>query len=121
MPYRVIVSGRAWSRTMITTLDGRSGPACTDGASSATARSETANASSTFLERDTGQPLSHSFDRSFLPDISTPSQMGERPPRRQDGSSAPLASVVQMDTFSIGGDLEVHRIGFGAMRITGDG
>jgi pyridoxine 4-dehydrogenase len=26
-----------------------------------------------------------------------------------------------MDTFSIGGDLEVHRLGFGAMRITGKG
>jgi pyridoxine 4-dehydrogenase len=26
-----------------------------------------------------------------------------------------------MDVFTIGGDLEVHRLGFGAMRITGDG
>jgi pyridoxine 4-dehydrogenase len=26
-----------------------------------------------------------------------------------------------VDTFRIGGDLEVHRLGFGAMRITGDG
>jgi len=26
-----------------------------------------------------------------------------------------------MDIFAIGGDLEVHRLGFGAMRITGDG
>ena len=26
-----------------------------------------------------------------------------------------------MDTFTIGGDLPVHRLGFGAMRITGDG
>ena len=26
-----------------------------------------------------------------------------------------------MDTFTIGGDLQVHRLGFGAMRITGDG
>jgi pyridoxine 4-dehydrogenase len=26
-----------------------------------------------------------------------------------------------MDNFTIGGDLEVHRLGFGAMRITGDG
>ena len=26
-----------------------------------------------------------------------------------------------MDTFKIGGDLEVRRLGFGAMRITGDG
>jgi pyridoxine 4-dehydrogenase len=26
-----------------------------------------------------------------------------------------------MDVFAIGGDLEVHRLGFGAMRITGDG
>jgi aryl-alcohol dehydrogenase-like predicted oxidoreductase len=26
-----------------------------------------------------------------------------------------------MDTFTIGGDMEVHRLGFGAMRVTGDG
>jgi pyridoxine 4-dehydrogenase len=26
-----------------------------------------------------------------------------------------------MDTFTVGGDLEVHRLGFGAMRVTGDG
>ena len=26
-----------------------------------------------------------------------------------------------MDTFSIGGDLDVRRLGFGAMRITGTG
>ena len=26
-----------------------------------------------------------------------------------------------MDTFTIGGDLEVHRLGFGAMRVTGRG
>jgi pyridoxine 4-dehydrogenase len=32
-----------------------------------------------------------------------------------------VASVNRMDTFTIGGDLEVHRLGFGAMRITGDG
>ena len=33
----------------------------------------------------------------------------------------PPASVSRMDTFTIGGDLQVHRLGFGAMRITGDG
>jgi pyridoxine 4-dehydrogenase len=33
----------------------------------------------------------------------------------------PIASVECMDTFSIGGDLQVHRLGFGAMRITGRG
>ena len=27
----------------------------------------------------------------------------------------------RMDTFTIGADLEVHRLGFGAMRITGEG
>jgi pyridoxine 4-dehydrogenase len=32
-----------------------------------------------------------------------------------------VASVNGMDTFTIGGDLEVHRLGFGAMRITGPG
>jgi pyridoxine 4-dehydrogenase len=29
--------------------------------------------------------------------------------------------VAQAGTFAIGGDLEVHRLGFGAMRLTGDG
>jgi aryl-alcohol dehydrogenase-like predicted oxidoreductase len=32
-----------------------------------------------------------------------------------------VASVDGVDTFTIGGDLEVHRLGFGAMRITGPG
>ncbi len=32
-----------------------------------------------------------------------------------------VASVTGMDTFKIGGDLEVHRLGFGAMRVTGKG
>jgi len=32
-----------------------------------------------------------------------------------------VASVTAMDTFTIGGDLEVGRLGFGAMRITGEG
>ena len=32
-----------------------------------------------------------------------------------------VASVNRMDTFTIGGDLEVNRLGFGAMRITGPG
>src|SRR4051812_10667093 len=32
-----------------------------------------------------------------------------------------VASVRAMETFTIGGDLEVHRLGFGAMRITGEG
>jgi pyridoxine 4-dehydrogenase len=35
-------------------------------------------------------------------------------------SSGSLASI-RMDTFTIGGDLQVHRLGFGAMRITGEG
>jgi pyridoxine 4-dehydrogenase len=34
---------------------------------------------------------------------------------------AALASVSRVDTFTIGGELEVHRLGFGAMRITGKG
>jgi pyridoxine 4-dehydrogenase len=32
-----------------------------------------------------------------------------------------VASVSPMDTFTIGGDLQVQRLGFGAMRITGEG
>src|SRR5688500_18782104 len=45
----------------------------------------------------------------FLPDISGRSQC-----------TAP-ASVSGMDTFTIGGDLEVRRLGFGAVRIAGGG
>jgi pyridoxine 4-dehydrogenase len=37
------------------------------------------------------------------------------------GREWPVASVSGMDTFTIGGDLTVHRLGFGAMRITGEG
>src|SRR3954452_7181521 len=37
------------------------------------------------------------------------------------GFPRPVDSVIPMDTFTIGGDLEVHRLGFGAMRITRDG
>src|SRR5580765_1704481 len=33
----------------------------------------------------------------------------------------PTTTVHRSDTFSLGGDLEVHRLGYGAMQITGDG
>jgi aryl-alcohol dehydrogenase-like predicted oxidoreductase len=33
----------------------------------------------------------------------------------------PTTTVRHSDTFRIGGDLEVHRLGYGAMQITGDG
>jgi pyridoxine 4-dehydrogenase len=33
----------------------------------------------------------------------------------------PTTTVQTSDTFRIGGDLEVHRLGYGAMQITGDG
>ena len=33
----------------------------------------------------------------------------------------PTTTVHDSDTFRIGGDLEVHRLGYGAMQITGDG
>src|SRR6202161_3114687 len=39
--------------------------------------------------------------------------------RIKPGMSTPNAKA--SGTFSIGGDLSVHRLGFGAMRITGDG
>ncbi len=32
-----------------------------------------------------------------------------------------MATATAAGTFKIGGDLEVHRLGFGAMRITGKG
>jgi pyridoxine 4-dehydrogenase len=34
---------------------------------------------------------------------------------------APVSSMADNSTFKIGGDLEVNRLGFGAMRLTGDG
>jgi aryl-alcohol dehydrogenase-like predicted oxidoreductase len=34
---------------------------------------------------------------------------------------SPSTTVQRSDTFRIGGDLEVHRLGYGAMQITGDG
>jgi pyridoxine 4-dehydrogenase len=37
------------------------------------------------------------------------------------GRTRAVASVSEMDTFTIGGDLKVNRLGFGAMRITGPG
>src|SRR3954447_12201437 len=117
MPYRVIVSGRAWSSTMITTCEGFSGAACAANAGRITAASETSNASQTILGNDTGAtPLVDNFVTSprlsyliYLAEVN-----GGRFARR-------VASVIPMDTFTIGGDLEVHRLGFGAMRITGDG
>ncbi len=33
----------------------------------------------------------------------------------------PEPSTLEVDTFAIGGDLEVRRLGYGAMRLTGDG
>jgi len=33
----------------------------------------------------------------------------------------PSTTVRRSDTFRLGGDLEVHRLGYGAMQITGDG
>ena len=35
--------------------------------------------------------------------------------------STPTITAAASGTFTIGGDLEVHRLGFGAMRITGPG
>src|SRR5436305_14058176 len=39
----------------------------------------------------------------------------------ETGSSARDAARAGMSTFTIGGDREVHRLGYGAMRITGPG
>src|SRR6266852_1989970 len=52
--------------------------------------------------------------------------MISRPPRRSDGDSRRESMSGQPDasaagTISIGGDLTVNRLGFGAMRITGEG
>jgi pyridoxine 4-dehydrogenase len=35
--------------------------------------------------------------------------------------ATPTINVTQSGTFTLGGDLTIHRMGFGAMRITGDG
>ena len=45
--------------------------------------------------------------------------MTEQPNAPTRGAAVP--SAAQSGTFRIGGDLEVNRLGFGAMRITGDG
>lgn len=45
--------------------------------------------------------------------------MTEQPNAPARGAAVP--SAAQSGTFRIGGDLEVNRLGFGAMRITGDG
>src|ERR687894_36576 len=42
---------------------------------------------------------------------------GTRPMAQTEGQ----ATAAQSGTFAIGGDLEVNRLGFGAMRITGEG
>jgi pyridoxine 4-dehydrogenase len=36
-------------------------------------------------------------------------------------TSAPVSTVAASGTFALGGDLPVHRLGYGAMRITGEG
>src|SRR5829696_8361065 len=97
---------------MITTLEGRSGAACADAAYSVAINIVTANASTITRRLDTARPPRKLTSRGVLPDISLPnSRSRERPS---------LASL-RMETFPIGGDLEVHRLGFGAMRITGEG
>src|ERR1700749_3394302 len=37
------------------------------------------------------------------------------------GQSMTTPSAAKSGSFKIGGDIEVHRLGYGAMRITGDG
>src|ERR1700742_3123496 len=43
------------------------------------------------------------------------------PPFHTKQEERPMPNAAKSGTFKIGGDLAVHRLGFGAMRITGDG
>lgn len=47
--------------------------------------------------------------------------MNDRDSRSERSASGTTPSVVAAGTFRIGGDMTVHRLGFGAMRITGPG
>lgn len=62
--------------------------------------------------------------------LSPGRERARTPPRRwlsasefrvTDSPGATAGSFCRMDTFTIGGELEVRRLGFGAMRITGKG
>src|SRR5215211_41103 len=107
-----MVSGRAWSRTMITTLKGRLGAACSEGASE-TVSGKLRTRETPSLDATRPDPSSAACGKglSYLIYHCEVNGLLWRT----------LASVSGMDTFSIGGELEVHRLGFGAMRITGKG
>src|SRR5215211_6973251 len=107
-----MVSGRAWSRTMITTLKGRLGAACAEGASE-TVSGKLRTRETPSLDATRPDPSSAACGKglSYLIYHCEVNGLLWRT----------LASVSGMDTFSIGGELEVQRLGFGAMRITGKG
>ena len=60
-----------------------------------------------------------------LSDVAKPRQDAQKPDRRSSGSCYVEFMTTKVSTpaktFKIGGDLEVNRLGFGAMRITGKG
>src|SRR6201993_4541322 len=58
--------------------------------------------------------------RRQRPAGGVPRQPGHRPVHRPHGV-VPMTNASASGVFRIGGDLPVHRLGFGAMRITGPG
>ena len=65
------------------------------------------------------------FHLISLSDVAKPRQDAQKPDRRSSGSCYVEFMTTKVSTpaktFKIGGDLEVNRLGFGAMRITGKG
>src|SRR4051812_40249417 len=86
-------------------------------ADTTTANIAATTASRTILGRDTGET---SLIDNFVTSPA-PSYLIYLAQVNGGGFGASVASVSRMDTFTIGDDLVVHRLGFGAMRITGDG
>jgi aryl-alcohol dehydrogenase-like predicted oxidoreductase len=61
------------------------------------------------------------FPSSGLCLICTPDSAGSRLPRKLKDRIMAEPAAARSGTFRIGGDIDVHRLGFGAMRITGRG
>src|SRR3954454_6657308 len=65
--------------------------------------------------------------RPYIRENPTPAPQSSRPPTPRVPAGWPrvpspaMANGAPAGTFTIGGDLPVHRMGFGAMRITGEG
>jgi pyridoxine 4-dehydrogenase len=76
--------------------------------------------------RGRDNPARHLPDASALHSATNNGGGGTRPPRENPPTSVTMTkhtdiSAAQSGTFHLGHDLPVHRLGFGAMRITGEG